>query len=110
LDVKSGRADVASTLRTALGLLLGIATFVVAVLQLRQGSGSGRPVGPDVRREQQAIDGLREYLGRLDDLRLMGDPATQGLGLRVHSAIDLPPPSTATEKEAVAPPAAGRCV
>jgi tetratricopeptide (TPR) repeat protein len=107
LDVQSGRADVASTFRTALGLLLGIATFVVAVLQLRQGSGSGRPVGPDVRREQQAIDGLRAYLGRQDDLRLMGDPATQGLGLRVHPAIDLPPPSTATGKEAVAPPAAG---
>jgi tetratricopeptide (TPR) repeat protein len=103
LDVQSGRADVASTL----GLLLGIATFVVAVLQLRQGSGSGRPVGPDVRREQQAIDGLRAYLGRQDNLRLMGDPATPGLGLRVHPAIDLPPPSTATGKEAVAPPAAG---
>ena len=74
------------------GFVAAAAQVVLAGLQLRQGSHSvsAAPLAPRERREQGARDQLRQHLGRQDRLRRMGE--TSALALRVHPAIDPPPP------------------
>jgi tetratricopeptide (TPR) repeat protein len=107
LNEQSARADVASMILAAVELVISLVGLIVGVRQLRQANKSSGPVPLHFRREQQGVDRLRAYLGRQDSLRLMGDPATQALALRVHPAIDLPSPPSAAAREPVATPVAG---
>ncbi len=74
------------------GFVAATAQVVLAGLQLRQGNRAvaAEPVAPSERREREARDRLRQYLGRQAGLRRMDE--TSALALRVHPAIDLPRP------------------
>jgi hypothetical protein len=76
------------------GFVAAVSQVILAWLQLHQ--GHGKPVElltPHERRERDARDRLRVHLARL---RRIDDPATRGLALRVHPAIDLLQPAASS--------------
>jgi predicted negative regulator of RcsB-dependent stress response len=83
-----------SLLVSIVGLLVGLLVGAAQLWQGHRAARAGQPALP-MDRDQAALDRLRAHLGRQTRLPRMGDPASRGLGLRVHPAIPLPdlPPS-----------------
>ena len=106
LNTQNAQAGVASMAETGIGLLVSFAALLVAFLQLKGMHREGDvAIAPHLRREREAIDRLRTYLGRRDGLRRMDDHDTRALALRVHDAIELP--TTASQAVDVAYPVLG---